>query len=181
VPEPKSPPPDPAAALRGLQSSVKEVAAYAGQFVSAKIDGYVALARNLALLAVLLTIVAVIGLAILITAAALAVIGLAGLVSALIGSAWAGPLIVGGGLTLLVPLVTWLGIKSFQSAAYRAAVRRYDRLQVAQHAATGHTAAGRAAEADERPDPTRPDVAPTREPGDLAAAAAELRQQKAGS
>lgn len=151
---PKSDPvtdaPDPGAALKDAAGHFGEAGAYALQYASVQLDRTLAFARNLALTLVLLLVLAIVGVTVLVVGVTLLVLGLAGAISAIFSpegyplTAWPGQLIVGGVLTLLATVGTWIATKWIKSAGFAATVQKYEALQRAQQQHFGHHAAERA-------------------------------------
>src|SRR4029434_5430287 len=91
--------PSPAEALRRLQQQVGELQAYLTHFVSAKIDGFVLSARQLALWAVLGVVGLTAAVGLVVTAVVLVLVGAAdGLALLFGGRGWLGAVAVGGAL-----------------------------------------------------------------------------------
>ncbi len=120
-------PPDLKQHLAAAATHARELLAYLGQYVSAKVGSTTLTLKRLALLAVLLVVLALIGLTVLITMCVMLVIGLAGAISALMpsGFAWVGPLAIGLIGALGVPLIVWFVIRSISSAGKHTARHAY--------------------------------------------------------
>jgi uncharacterized membrane protein len=139
--------PSPAEALRRLQQQVGELQAYLTHFVSAKIDGFVLSARQLALWAVLgvVGLTAVVGLVV--TAIVLVLVGAADGFAQLFGGRWwLGALVVGGGILVLLVLGIFVGMRTWQSRWRQQKVQQYDERQLQQQNTFGHSVADRATE-----------------------------------
>src|SRR5215211_720032 len=132
--------PSPAEALRRLQQQVGELQAYLTHFVSAKVDGFILSARQLALWAAL----GVVGLT---AAVGLVLVGAADGFAVLFGGRWwLGALVVGGGTLVLLALGIFIGMRILQSRWRQQKVQQYDERQLQQHATFGHSVADRATE-----------------------------------
>ena len=138
--------------FKAAGSALAEIKDYALQWATATIGSYVVLARNLALLAALGAILAVAGLAAVATAAALAVIGLAQLIGgALHHRPWAGNLIIGVGLILLLVIGGYVVLLVITGASRRKSKALYQaRLDRQRDAHGGWDAERRAEQTIER-------------------------------
>jgi hypothetical protein len=137
--------PSPAEALHLLQQQFGELQAYVTHFISAKIDGFVLSARQLALWIVLgmVGLTAVVGL--IVTAMVLVLLGTAHGVALLCGGRWwLGALIVGGGTLALLALGIIIGMRTWQDRWLQQKVQQYDERQLQQHDTFGYSAADRA-------------------------------------
>src|SRR5262245_61574157 len=140
--------PSPAEALRLLQQHVGELQAYLTHFVSAKIDGFILSARQLALWAALGVVGLTGAVGLVVTAVALVLIGAAdGLAQLFGGRWWLGALVVGGGTLALLAIGILVGMRTWQSRWRQQKVQQYDERQLQQRATFGHSAADRATEA----------------------------------
>jgi len=139
--------PSPAEALRRLQQQVGELQAYVTHFVSAKIDGFVLSARQLALWAVLGVVGLTAAVGLVVTAVVLVLVGAADGFALLCGGQWwLGALIVGVGTLALLALGIFLGMRILQSKWRQQKVQQYDERQLQQQATFGHSVADRATE-----------------------------------
>lgn len=88
---------DPAAELRAAAGNLVEVGAYVQQYIGAKISGTLYGVRKLVLLATLGAVVGIAGVSILVTCAVLLVLGVSGMIAAMLPNwlDWLGPLLVG--------------------------------------------------------------------------------------
>ena len=139
--------PSPAEALRRLQQQVGELQAYLTHFVSAKIDGLVLSARQLALWTALglVALMAVGGLVV--TAVVLVLVGAADGFARLFGGQWwLGALVVGVSTLVLLIVGIFMGMRTWQSRWRQQKVQQYDERQLQQHATFGHSVADRATE-----------------------------------
>ena len=139
--------PSPAEALRRLQQQVGELQAYVTHFVSAKLDGLILSARQLALWAILgvVGLTAVVGLVV--TAVVLVLVGAADGFARLFGGQWwLGALVVGIGTLVLLVLGIFIGMRTWQSRWRQQKVQQYDERQLQQRATFGHSVADRATE-----------------------------------
>ena len=133
--------PSPAEALRRLQQQVGELQAYLTHFVSAKIDGFVLSARQLALWAALGVVGLIAAVGLVVTA-----VVLDGLALLFGGRWWLGAIVVGGGTLVLLTLGIFIGMRIWQSRWRQQKVQQYDERQLQQHATFGHSVADRATE-----------------------------------
>src|SRR5262249_57999884 len=108
--------PSPAEALRRLQQQVGELQAYLTHFVSAKIDGFVLSARQLALWAVLGVVGLAAAVGLVVTAVGLVLVGAADGFALLFGGRWwLGAIVVGGGAFVRPGLGIFIGMRSLES------------------------------------------------------------------
>ena len=140
--------PSPAEALRRLQQQVGELQAYLTHFVSAKIDGLVLSAQQLALWAVLGVVGLTAAVELVVTAVVLVLVGAADGFALLFGGRWwLGALVVGGGTLVLLALGIFIGMRTWHSRWRQQKVQQYDERQFQQQATVGHSVADRATEA----------------------------------
>jgi hypothetical protein len=126
-------------ALRRLQAQLGELADYARQYFSARKDALLANVRKCALWAM----AGIVGFAILctmlITATVLGMLGLAQIIGIGLGDRlWAGYLIVGFGLLLVVALGLVISIRFVQRRFHRLTVNKYAKRHQTQRARRGH-------------------------------------------
>jgi hypothetical protein len=139
--------PSPAEALRRLQQQVGELQAYLVHFVSAKIDGFVLSARQLALWIALGVVGLTAAVGLVVTAIVLVLVGAADGFARLFGGRWwLGALVVGGGTLVLLTLGIFVGMRTWQSRWRQQKVQQYDERQLQQQNTFGHSVADRAAE-----------------------------------
>jgi hypothetical protein len=139
--------PSPAEALRRLQQQVGELQAYLVHFVSAKIDGFVLSARQLALWIALGVVGLTAAVGLVVTAIVLVLVGAADGFARLFGGRWwLGALVVGGGTLVLLTLGIFVGMRTWQSRWRQQKVQQYDERQLQQRAAFGRNVADRATE-----------------------------------
>jgi hypothetical protein len=139
--------PSPAEALRRLQQQVGELQAYLTHFVSAKVDGFILSARQLALWAVLGVVGLTAAVGLVVTAVVLVLVGAADGFAVLFGGRWwLGALVVGGGTLVLLALGIFIGMRILQSRWRQQKVQQYDERQLQQQATFGHSVADRATE-----------------------------------
>ena len=137
----------PAEALRRLQQQVGELQAYLTHFVSAKVDGFILSARQLALWAVLGVVGLTAAVGLVVTAVVLVLVGAADGFAVLFGGRWwLGALVVGGGTLVLLALGIFIGMRILQSRWRQQKVQQYDERQLQQQATFGHSVADRATE-----------------------------------
>jgi uncharacterized membrane protein len=121
--------------------------AYVTHFVSAKIDGFVLSARQLALWAVLGVVGLTAAVGLVVTAVVLVLVGAADGFALLFGGRWwLGAIVVGGGTLVLLALGIFIGMRIWQSKWRQQKVQQYDERQLQQHATFGHSVADRATE-----------------------------------
>jgi len=135
-------------ALRGVARLVAEVREYGAHYVSATLDQWKVVARNVGVYAVLGVIALLAGAAVVVTSVVLLLVGLA----IAIGKAfepdqfWAGALIVAvvvlGGLGVSVVV----GLKWISRTSRAALVKKYEERQRQQRVAFGHDVRGRDAD-----------------------------------
>lgn len=136
-------------AVRRLQRQLEELGEYARLYASAKKDGIIATIRGAVLWAIVGLTAAAIGLSVLVTAAVLTMLGLAQLIGeALDGQLWAGYLIAGGGLLLLVLAVLVGGVIFLQARFRKQTVKRYAKRHQDQQTRFGHDATERSRAAE---------------------------------
>jgi hypothetical protein len=139
--------PSPAEALRRLQQQVGELQAYVTHFVSAKVDGFILSARQLALWAALGVVGLTAAVGLVVTAVVLVLVGAADGFALLFGGrGWLGALVVGGGTLVLLALGIFIGMRILQSRWRQQKVHQYDERQRQQQATCGHSVADRATE-----------------------------------
>ena len=137
--------PSPAEALHRLLQQLGELQAYVAHFVSAKIDGFVLSARQLALWVVLGVVGLTAGVGLIVTAVVLVLVGAAHGCALLFGGQWwLGALVVGGGTLALLALCIIIGMRTWQSGWRQQKVQQYDERQLRQRDTFGHSAADRA-------------------------------------
>ena len=140
--------PSPAEALRRLQQQVGELQAYVTHFVSAKVDGFILSARQLALWAALGVVGLTAAVGLVVTAVVLVLVGAADGFALLFGGrGWLGALVVGGGTLVLLALGIFIGMRILHSRWRQQKVHQYDERQRQQQATFGHSVANRATEA----------------------------------
>jgi cell division protein FtsW (lipid II flippase) len=146
-PTPGEQEPSPAEAFHRLQQQVGELQAYLTHFVSAKIDGLVLSARQLALWAALGVVGLIAAVGLVGTAVVLVLVGAADGFAQLFGGRWwLGALVVGVGTLVLLALGIFIGMRTWQSRWRQQKVQQYDERQLQQHETFGHSVADRATE-----------------------------------
>ena len=134
-----------------LQSQLEELVEYARLYASAQKDAIVATVRKLAILAIASVIALLIVSATLVTAAVIGLIGLAQLIGVALGERlWAGYLITGFGLLVLVALTLAVTIAAMQRMFRKQTVEKYARRHQAQRARFGHDVGQQAAGGPQR-------------------------------
>jgi hypothetical protein len=121
--------------------------AYLTHFVSAKIDGFVLSARQLAIWVALGVVGLIAAVGLVVTAVVLVLIGAADGLGLLFGGRWwLGAIVVGGGTLVLLALGIFIGLRIWQSRWSQQKVQQYDERQIQQRATFGHSVADRATE-----------------------------------
>ncbi len=118
--------------LKAAAGNLGEVAAYAQQFVEAKVSGVAYMIRKVVMMAVLGVVAGLAGVSIVVTAAALLVIGLGQAIATIMpaGFAWAGNVIVGLLGVIISAGGAWLIVRRAAAAGREAAAQHYrERLQ----------------------------------------------------
>lgn len=128
-------------AFRRLQAQLEELGDYARLYASAKKDALTSSFRRAALWMAVGLVAAAIAVSTVITATVLALLGLAQLIGEALGDRpWAGYLITGGGLLLLLAAGMLLALTTLQSRFRKQTVQKYERRHQAQRARFGHDA-----------------------------------------
>jgi hypothetical protein len=126
-------------AVRRLQAQLEELGEYARFYASAKKDAIVASVRKFALLGLAAVAAFAVFGAMLMTAAVLAVLGVAQWIGEILGDRlWAGYLIVGWGMLLLVAVGLAAAIVYLQRRFRTQTVNKYDKRRRNQRARFGH-------------------------------------------
>ena len=126
-------------ALRRLQAQLGELADYARLYVAARKDALLASARKFALWSIAGLAAFAILCTMLITATVLGMIGLAQIIGIGLGDQlWAGYLIVGFGLLLIVAVGLAVSIRLVQRRFRKQTVNKYAKRHQAQRARRGH-------------------------------------------
>jgi hypothetical protein len=143
----------PAEALKQASARLGELKEYASLLIAAKVDGLKLTLRKIVLYAILVVVGAVIGAALLVTAAVYVLSGLAGAIGALFPDRygwWAGRLIVGvlvvGGSVAGV----WLLMKSLTGSSRKRTIEKYENRKREQRNLYGSDVAQRARQQAER-------------------------------
>ena len=137
--------PSPAEALRRLQQHVGALQAYLTHFVSAKIDGLVLSAWQLALWAALGVVGLTAAVGLVGTAVVLVLVGAADGFARLCGGRWwLGAVIVGVGTFVLLAFGIFIGMRTWQRRLRQHKEQQYDERQRQQQATFGHSVADRA-------------------------------------
>jgi hypothetical protein len=117
-----------------------EAREYAEYLAAAEIDKFKLKLRKIAVLAAAGVVAGILGLSILISAAAILLQGIAQMIGeALGGRFWAGALITGGGILVVTALAAWLGLRFWQAAAFKSLKSRYEYRKRKQRAQFGHS------------------------------------------
>jgi hypothetical protein len=121
--------------------------AYVTHFVSAKVDGFILSAPQLALWAALGVVGLTAAVGLVVTAVVLVLVGAADGFALLFGGrGWLGALVVGGGTLVLLALGIFIGMRILQSRWRQQKVHQYDERQRQQQATFGHSVTDRATE-----------------------------------
>jgi hypothetical protein len=131
-------------AFRQLQAQLEELADYARLYVSAKKDAITCSLRRAAVWAAIGVVAASVAVTTVITSTVLTMIGLSQLIGEALGDRpWAGYLITGGGLILLLAVGTLIALTTLQSRFRKQTVQKYERRHQAQRNRFGHDASER--------------------------------------
>lgn len=131
-------------AFRRLQSQLEELGDYARLYASAKKDALSSSLRRAALWAAVGLVAGSIAVTSVIAATVLALLGLAQLLGEALGERpWAGYLITGGGLLLLLASGMFITLLILQSRFRKQTVQKYERRHQAQRARVGQDASQR--------------------------------------
>ena len=145
---PTSPPPSPAEAFHSAAARVAEIKDYASYYLAAKLDGYKSSAKSAVLYAVLGLLAGVAGIAIIATAAALFVHGIAEALTVLFnGRMWLADLVTGIVLLGLILGGTYFVVAKMIGKSLAASKAKFDTLNREQFAKHGHNVHERATEA----------------------------------
>lgn len=138
---------DPVQELKAAVSNLGEVATYLQQLVGAKVAQTLYGFRKLALLAMLGAVVGIAGMSIIVTSAALLVLGLADLIAAFMPDRfdWLGKLLVGLGGVGLAMLAVYIVLRRAAAVGKRMAVEQYRTALHEQRKRYGHDAFSRSA------------------------------------
>ena len=143
----------PAEALKDASARLSELKEYVGLLVAAKVDGVKLTLRKIVFYAILGVVAAVIGVAMLVTAAVYVLSGIAGGIGALFPDPygwWAGRLIVGllvvGGTLVGVMMLT----KSLTGSSRKRTIEKYENRKRIERDVYGHDVAERAREQAQR-------------------------------
>ncbi len=126
-------------AFRQFQAQLEELDEYAKLYASAKRDALALLVRRAAFWSAAALVAASVAVTAVVTATVLAMLGLTQLLSEVLGNrAWAGNLILGGGLLLTLSLGLATMFVLLQSKFRKQTVQKYERRHQAQRARFGH-------------------------------------------
>jgi hypothetical protein len=129
------PPPQ---ALREALHRLAELREYVAYYVSARLDRLKLSLRRAGLLAAVAVVGLIVGSTVLVCGAVLLCVGLAQAISAVLGGrAWAGNLIVGISILLLVGGGGWLGLRWLRGSLRKRTVQKYELRQTRQRDAFG--------------------------------------------
>jgi len=125
----------PSEAFRAAMAQMGELKEYAAQYIAAKADLARLSLRKVMILAMLGILGMFAGAAAIITLVVQVLSGLSQLIASLLGDrAWAGNLIVGGGLLLVLAAVCWLSMHHLSGVWRDSTVKRYERRHAQQRA-----------------------------------------------
>jgi hypothetical protein len=129
----------PTDAVKHSLHAFAELREYFSYFVAAKLDGIKLSLRRAGIFAALGIVALLAGSALVVTAVVMVCAGLAQLIAqALDGRAWAGNLIVGLGVLLLVGGGTWFGMSFLTGKSRKWTVKKYELRRTRQRADFGH-------------------------------------------
>jgi hypothetical protein len=132
-------------AAKSIPRYLAELKAYAIYFLSAKVDGFKATARNIVVYAALGVIGLLVATGIIFTAAFLLLSGLANLLGELFGHRiWLGQIVVAVLVLGGIGVGTWIGLKKFMGASRLKTEQKYDAKRKQQRIELGHDVAERA-------------------------------------
>jgi hypothetical protein len=138
----------PVEAFKQAFSRLGEIGAYGRQYISAKTDAVKATARRIAILAVLGVIALFAAAAMVIIALVQLLYGIAGAIGAgLGGRLWAGELITGAGLLILLAASVVVGLGILKKISMKAIKAKYELQQRQQRQQFGRSSSDRAAAA----------------------------------
>ena len=141
----------PAEAFASAERHFAEVKAYAGHYVSAKLDGVRSSLKSVVLYAALGVLGAIAGTAVLATASVLLVRGIAGGLTVLFrGHAWVAEMVTGIVLLMGILGTTYFMISKILGKSRAAAVAKYEAMNRDQKSQLGHNVHERANEAELR-------------------------------
>lgn len=133
-------------ALRQALNEVQELKQYASQYLSAQADRFRLSVRKVIVAAVLGILALLVGISVVVVAVSLMLIGLSGAIATSLGGrVWAGHLIVGGGVLLVLALGSWLGVRMFFASSRTSTIKRYESRIAHQRQSHGHDARERSA------------------------------------
>ena len=136
----------PSESVRYAVGAFGELKEYFSYYLSAKSDAFKASIRNLGIMAAVGVLALAVAVALVVTATVLLCLGIAqGLAAAMHGTTWAGNLIVGGGLLLILFGGAILASRMLASAARKRTMQKYELRQSQQRQSYGRSVADRAA------------------------------------
>lgn len=144
--------PSPMDALHQAKARLTEIGSHAQLLLASKLDGLKLTARNIGVYAALGIIGLLAAGALVVTAVVLVCVGLAQALArafgdAAVGAVWAGNLIIGVAILLLLAGGVVIGLRMLSKAGKRSLVRKYEQRLHTQRQQFGHDAADRAAAA----------------------------------
>ena len=136
----------PTESVREAMGVFGELKEYFSYYLSARSDAFKASIRNVGIMAALGVLALAVAVTLVVTATVLLCIGIAqALAAAMHGTAWAGNLIVGAGLLLILFGGAILGSRMLAAAARKRTMQKYELRQEKQRRDFGRTVADRAA------------------------------------
>jgi Putative Actinobacterial Holin-X, holin superfamily III len=113
-------------ALKEALGHVAQAKEYVGHLASAELDRFKLKIRRALMWAAAGVVALMLGLSVLVPAAFLLLAGISTAIGNLLGHAWIGDVIVGGGILALTALGVWLGLRIWQKSAFKALKARYE-------------------------------------------------------
>ena len=136
----------PTESIRHAAGVFAELKEYFSYYLSAKSDAFKASIRNIGIMAAVGVLALAVAVALVVTATVLLCVGIAqALAVAMHGTTWAGNLIVGGGLLLILFGGAILGSRMLAAAARKRTMQKYELRQSQQRQSYGRSVADRAA------------------------------------
>lgn len=131
--------------LEPLLAHLAELREYAATYVAARADRMKLTVRTIAFWAMAGLLAGVLAMTAVVTAVVLLLVGIADGLSALLGdNAWAGYMLCGGGVMLLLAVGLMVFKRKWFQSSRRRTIQKYERRHQAQRAAYGHDVAQRA-------------------------------------
>lgn len=128
-----------------LTRDLGAIQAYAMHYVAARSDALTAQAKKAAVWGALGVMGLFAGITVIVASVVLALVGIAFGLAALLDSLWAGLLITGLGVLLLVGLAAWIGLRYWMNLSLHHAKEKYERRRTKERHDYGRDVAQRAA------------------------------------